>query len=59
VSDLNPGSQEARDAGCICPVLDNSYGKGYYMQPGVFVMREDCPLHGAEVKKMAETSLGS
>ena len=25
----NPGSKEAQVLGCVCPVLDNSYGKGY------------------------------
>ncbi len=41
----NPGSDAAIDAGCTCPVMDNSYGKGYYQQPGVFVFTEGCPLH--------------
>ena len=25
----NPGSKEAQVLGCVCPVLDNSYGRGY------------------------------
>lgn len=44
----NPGSDAAIDAGCKCPVMDNSYGKGYYMQPGVFVFRQGCPIHWPE-----------
>jgi len=40
---LNPGSKEAQDEGCTCPVLDNNYGKGIN---GSFWMNGDCPLHG-------------
>lgn len=43
---LNPGSIEAQEQGCLCPVLDNGRGAGYMGQPGVFVMVLDCPLHG-------------
>ena len=41
----NPGSDEAHDLGCECPVMDNGHGKGYMCQEGVFVMSEGCPLH--------------
>lgn len=51
---LNPGSDEAIKAGCTCPVLDNSHGKGYYMQEGIFVMVANCPIHGLEAKKILE-----
>ena len=44
----NPGSKEAQDAGCTCPVWDNHYGEGVDW-PGedkkVFWMVEGCPLH--------------
>ena len=43
---LRPGSTAALDAGCLCPVLDNEYGQGYEMQPGVFVYNGNCPIHG-------------
>ncbi len=45
---LPPGSPIARDAGCICPVLDNAHGNGYLGDSTLagWVMREDCPLHG-------------
>lgn len=39
----NPGSKEAQDEGCTCPVLDNNHGKGVN---GSFWMNGDCPLHG-------------
>jgi len=45
---LNPGSKEAQDEGCTCPVLDNNYGKGMPGKGGKpnFWMNGDCPLHG-------------
>ena len=42
----NPGSLEAEQHGCTCPVFDNGHGAGYMGQEGIFVMVEDCPLHG-------------
>lgn len=48
----NPGSDEAIEQGCLCPVLDNGHGKGWYGKPDVFVMSEDCPLHGFSVKEL-------
>lgn len=43
---LDPGSDAAVEAGCLCPVMDNNRGRGYLGQPGVFVMNFYCPLHG-------------
>lgn len=45
----NPGSREARDGGCRCPVLDNAHGQGARGTRGpdaVFWIRGDCPMHG-------------
>ena len=42
---LKPGSSEAIQAGCLCPVGDNARGAGYLGVPGVYVMVEGCPLH--------------
>lgn len=50
----NPGSQEARDIGCTCPVLDNHYGEGAYNdKEGVplFWIAEECPVHGIKEVK--------
>lgn len=50
----NPGSIEAGEQGCICPVIDNGYGRGLYTDKnGVtrFFYREDCPLHAEEVEQ--------
>lgn len=41
----NPGTDKAISQGCMCPVTDNEYGRGYMGQPGVFVYSEGCPLH--------------
>jgi hypothetical protein len=47
----NPGTKEAIDAGCICPVLDNNHGKGIpiktkdgTIQTGYW-MNGACPIH--------------
>lgn len=53
-----PGSNEALDAGCECPVIDNGYGRGYMGMPGQFVMNWDCPLHGEEARKKADDPTG-
>jgi hypothetical protein len=50
----NPGSGEAVELGCTCPVIDNHYGEGVPMWP--FPWQEghswwinaDCPLHAHE-----------
>ena len=39
-----PGSDEAIEAGCKCPVLDNGHGWGYITE-GQFVIAGSCPLH--------------
>ncbi len=47
----NPGSDEAREKGCTCPVLDNGHGKGWMggrtdeNGATLFVRVEGCPLH--------------
>lgn len=44
-----PGSPEAVEKGCKCPVMDNHQGKGFYMDKAngrMFWMVQDCPLHG-------------
>lgn len=47
----NPGSSEAIDLGCTCPVIDNARGKGYMGGArgkdgrAVFVYAMDCPVH--------------
>lgn len=50
---MNPGSKEAIDAGCKCPVLDNERGRGAYLgEDGkpVFWISELCPLHGKDLQ---------
>lgn len=44
----NPGSNEALDAGCLCPVLDNAHGLGWPGRDGkpTFWINPYCPLEG-------------
>jgi len=47
-----PGTQEALDVGCLCPILDNSHGKGYMglgEERGLYVYNGECPIHGSLV----------
>lgn len=44
---LNPGSQEARDKGCTCPVLDNEFGNAE-ATGGMWVTAQGCPIHWEE-----------
>lgn len=50
---MNPGSDEALDKGCLCPVLDNGHGK---KRDGLFWMNIDCPLHGVKNHTVSEKS---
>ena len=46
---LNPGSPEAVESGCTCPVIDNHHGKGVPsgdMLHRNFWIAETCHLHG-------------
>ena len=47
---MNPGSPEAIEAGCRCPVLDNGHGRGYLGDGERFGwwMSSDCPIHGKD-----------
>jgi hypothetical protein len=54
----NPGSDEARAEGCICPVLDNNRGRSAPWPPDGWWMREDCPVHSTEVAGDAPESGG-
>lgn len=43
----NPGTKEAQDLGCICPVMDNHYGYGVPDGKGGvnFWYVGGCPVH--------------
>lgn len=47
MSNPNPGSDIALAQGCTCPVMDNGHGQGSMWGKGVFVVMQDCPLHGS------------
>jgi hypothetical protein len=50
----NPGSAEALEQGCQCPVMDNGRGRGYLggvkdeNGETVFVIVVGCPLHSPQ-----------
>ena len=53
----NPGTQEAIDEGCICPTMDNEYGRGYMGIEGIFVHRLDCPVHTLDFESEKKMNL--
>lgn len=52
----NPGSKEALELGCTCPVWDNYNGGGFiwFGTEGFFYISEDCPLHAGGNKTDAD-----
>ena len=50
-----PGSREARDAGCRCPIIDNAHGRGYMCDNHErFVVNDNCPIHGGRLTNALE-----
>lgn len=52
----NPGSKEAIELGCKCPVLDNAHGKGYMCIEGIFVYSGECQLHAKQMQEIADNA---
>lgn len=49
IAAAKPGSHDAVEAGCTCPVLDNHHGHGFVMGgERAYWIAENCPLHGAK-----------
>lgn len=45
----NPGSDEAINQGCTCPVRKNEHGKGFGdLDQPCFWVASSCPIHGVE-----------
>jgi hypothetical protein len=40
-----PGSNDARESGCKCPILPNGFGRGAWGLPYLFVTDAKCPVH--------------
>ena len=56
----NPGSDEALELGCRCPVLHNAHGRGAMGTSGddaEFWTNAACPLHGATISDPKETPI--
>ena len=47
----NPGSDEALDQGCRCPVIDNGHGNEKLGKTRGFWINAECPLHGDVPKR--------
>lgn len=47
IDNPKPGTQEAADAGCTCPTLDNNHGAGYLGDGPKYgwVINDNCPIH--------------
>jgi len=43
-----PGSLDAINNGCLCPVQGNAHGKGWALVPGCYWITEGCPVHDRE-----------
>lgn len=41
----NPGSPEAVQRGCTCPVIDNAHGKGVMGFGREWWITDGCPIH--------------
>ena len=56
----NPGSKEAQEMGCTCPVMDNHYGKGFMQGDNgpMFWMTKDCGVHWMPNMKVEEKTDG-
>lgn len=51
----NPGSDEAINLGCTCPVLDNGHGNGCGRKDEsgnpLFWINGNCPVHGGRINE--------
>ncbi len=47
-----PGSAEAIEKGCLCPIMENNCGAGFVKNNALhYTIREECPLHSTEKTK--------
>jgi hypothetical protein len=60
----NPGSDEAIEQGCKCPVMDNRNGRGFPISSNegelliAFWMSRECPIHGQGMIEEAAVAEG-
>lgn len=54
VAEPKPGTDAALSAGCLCPVIDNHFGRGRYGAGAVYgwLLHPSCPLHGGEPPRL-------
>lgn len=46
----NPGSDEALDLGCKCPIIDNNHGRFPVMGEDGYWINEACPIHSGWIE---------
>lgn len=51
----NPGSDEARDEGCLCAVLDNNHGRFPPFDPDGWWITIGCPVHSPVGNQVVDT----
>lgn len=51
-----PGSRDAIQKGCSCPIMDNHYGSGV---GGYYWVNGDCGLHGTGLDNRSEDAYNS
>ena len=54
---IAPGSDEAIEQGCTCPVLDNHHGAG--TPKGLFWISAGCPIHAEAAQEKHEVERDS
>jgi hypothetical protein len=47
----HPGSEEALALGCLCPIIDNHWGRGINCNYEMFVITAECPIHNPKEEK--------
>lgn len=51
---MNPGSQTARNTGCICAVIDNNRGRSAPWPPDGWWITEGCPVHNPSDSNLSD-----
>jgi hypothetical protein len=60
INNPSPGSKEAVEQGCLCPIKDNKYGKGAMPSRSgemLYYFSADCPLHKDEYETTNEVEM--
>lgn len=52
-----PGTKQAQENGCVCPVMDNHYGRGWGGDGATYgwVVNGDCRLHSVNYEQQTSS----